>query len=62
MRRPLEYRIERQSGSHRSLKSSNGYPDVMFSFHDSVTIPPGAVRKILVKDVGLPEHEALDLL
>lgn len=27
-----------------------------------VTVAPGAVRKVLVKDVGLTEQEALDLL
>lgn len=39
-----------------------GYPSLTFSFHDSATIPPGLVRKILIKDVGLTEEEALKLL
>jgi predicted RNA binding protein YcfA (HicA-like mRNA interferase family) len=61
-RKPLEYHISRQEGSHRKLVSPHGYPELMFSFHDNVTVPPGAVRKILVKDVGLSEQQALDLL
>lgn len=62
MRKPLEYRVERQRGSHRTLRSAAGFPDVRFSFHEGVTVPPGAVKKILIKDVGLSEQEALALL
>ncbi len=61
-RRPLEYQVVRQRGSHRHLKSVRGYPDLLFSFHDHATIPPGAVRKILTRDVGLTETNALALL
>jgi len=61
-RAPLAYRISRQNGSHRALESCSGYPKVGFSFHDRATISPGVVRKILVKDVGLAEEEALKLI
>jgi predicted RNA binding protein YcfA (HicA-like mRNA interferase family) len=61
-RSPLGYRIVRQRGSHRHLESSAGYPDLLFSFHDRATIPPGAVRKILTRDVGLSDADALALL
>jgi predicted RNA binding protein YcfA (HicA-like mRNA interferase family) len=61
-REPLGYEIARQSGSHRKLESRNGYPDLWFAFHDGVTVPGGAVKKILVKDVGLDENEARNLL
>lgn len=61
-REPLAYRVVRQRGSHRRLASTMGYPSLTFSFHDSATIPPGLVRKILIKDVGLTEEEALKLL
>lgn len=44
------------------MVSTKGHPDLTFSFHDSATIPPGLVRKILVKDIGLTEEEALKLL
>ena len=61
-RKPLSYKVVRQKGSHRRLKSDAGYPDLLFSFHDGVTLPPRAVRKILTKDVGLSTEEALELL
>lgn len=62
MREPLAYEVVRQRGSHRTLESRNGYPKLGFSFHDGVTVPGGAVKKILVKDVGLNQAEARDLL
>jgi predicted RNA binding protein YcfA (HicA-like mRNA interferase family) len=58
---PLLYRETRRSGSHRTLESES-YPKLTFSFHDNVTIAPGLVRQILVKQVGLTEDEALGLL
>jgi predicted RNA binding protein YcfA (HicA-like mRNA interferase family) len=60
-RKPLMYRVSRQTGSHRTLRS-DFYPQLLFSYHDGVTLPPGAVRKILVKDVGLDTEAALRLL
>jgi predicted RNA binding protein YcfA (HicA-like mRNA interferase family) len=62
LREPLAYAIVRQKGSHRKLCSARGFPDIGFSFHDSVTIPPGVVRKILVADVGLSEAAARALV
>jgi predicted RNA binding protein YcfA (HicA-like mRNA interferase family) len=61
-RKPLEYRVVRQQGSHRSLESPNGYPDLRFSFHDNVELGPTIIRKILVNDVGLTEDEAAEIL
>lgn len=58
---PLSYQVVRQKGSHRQLRSPN-HPPLTFSFHDSATIPPGLVRKILTKDIGLSEEEARKLL
>lgn len=60
-REPLAYEVVRQQGSHRRLRSRNGYPPLTFSFHDGVTVPPRTLRKILVDDVGLSEPDALDL-
>lgn len=60
-RKPLRYRVARQSGSHRRMESPD-YPPLTFSFHDKATIPAGLVRKILVQDVGLAEDEARKLL
>jgi predicted RNA binding protein YcfA (HicA-like mRNA interferase family) len=61
-RKPLSYTLSRaKAGSHAILKSDN-YPQLVFAFHDNQTIPPGLVKKILVRDVGLSEEEALALL
>jgi predicted RNA binding protein YcfA (HicA-like mRNA interferase family) len=60
-REPLSYEVVRQRGSHRQPRSPN-HPPLRFSFHDSATIPPGLVRKILTKDIGLSEEEARRLL
>ncbi|ADB51529.1 type II toxin-antitoxin system HicA family toxin [Conexibacter woesei] len=61
-REPLAYEIVRQRGSHRRLRSRNGHPDIGFSFHGGITLPPGLVRKVLVGDVGLSEDVARSLL
>jgi endonuclease/exonuclease/phosphatase (EEP) superfamily protein YafD/predicted RNA binding protein YcfA (HicA-like mRNA interferase family) len=60
-RKPLDYRIARQAGSHRRLEAPSR-PSLTFAFHDNTTIPAGLVRKILVRDVGLAEDEARKLL
>ncbi len=61
LRAPLKYEIVRQKGSHRILRSAD-YPQLLFSYHDGRTVAPGAVRKILVHDVGLDEDTARALL
>jgi predicted RNA binding protein YcfA (HicA-like mRNA interferase family) len=62
-RAPLSYMgpSTGSGSSHTKLVSTSGYPDLLFSFHDNADIAPGLVRKILVKDVGLTEDEALRL-
>lgn len=60
--KPFEYETVRQKGSHRMLRSQAGYPPLTFSFHDGQTLPPGLVRKVLMKDVGLTEEEAMGVL
>lgn len=61
MREPLNYEIVRQRGSHRIL-AAPGRRRFVFAFHDRENLPGGLVRSVLVKDVGLEEEEALDLL
>jgi predicted RNA binding protein YcfA (HicA-like mRNA interferase family) len=61
MREPLNYRVVRQSGSHRTLRAP-GRPQILFAPHDGATVSPGLVRRILVRDVGLDEREARRLL
>lgn len=58
---PLGYRIAGHSGSHRRLKAP-GRPSITFAFHDRDEVAPGVVRNILVRQVGLDEQAALDLL
>jgi predicted RNA binding protein YcfA (HicA-like mRNA interferase family) len=61
MREPLNYRVARQSGSHRRLKAPDR-PSFTFAWHDRQELSPGEVRNVLVHTVGLAEPEALDLL
>ncbi|HET7416433.1 MAG TPA: type II toxin-antitoxin system HicA family toxin [Solirubrobacterales bacterium] len=60
-RKPLNYRVQRRTGSHRCL-SSPDYPPLVFAFHDRATVSPATVRKILVGDVGLARDEARKLI
>lgn len=62
MRPPLGYRLVRQTGSHSVWESPSGYPQLRLAFHDRAELPPGLVRSILIKRVGLTEEEALRLL
>ena len=61
LRRPLEYGVVRQNGSHRQLRAA-GRPPLTFAFHDNASIPPSLVRKILMSDIGLDEDEAHRIL
>jgi len=61
MREPLNYRVVRQTGSHRTLRAP-GRPRILFAFHDSDTIPRGLVRKVLIRDAELDEDVARRLL
>ena len=61
-RKPLNYVEMRVRGSHRLLESKSGYPPLIFAWHSTKTIPPGMVRKILIKDVGLSPEEIRALL
>jgi predicted RNA binding protein YcfA (HicA-like mRNA interferase family) len=62
-RDPLNYQIlrNRGKGSHRILRAP-GRRDIIFGFHDGVTIPPGIVRKVLTINAGLSVTEALGLV
>lgn len=41
---------------------SPDYPALHLAFHDNAEIPPGLVRRILTRDVGLADGEAKRLL
>ena len=61
LRAPLNYSVARQTGSHRRSVAA-GRPSLTFSYLGCSTMVPGVVRKIVVKDVGLTEEQALKLL
>lgn len=61
-RKPLCYEVVSQEGSHCKLQSKTGYPPIDFVHHDKDEVPPGLVRQMLVKRVGLTEKEALELI
>lgn len=64
LRRILEslgYRTVRQSGSHRHLECP-GRRSVTFGFHDRQSLPPGLVRKVLMKEAGLTDEEIQAIL
>ncbi len=47
----IGWRIKRQSGSHRTLERE-GWPDVVFAFHDDDEIGPRMLARI-AKHTGL---------
>jgi predicted RNA binding protein YcfA (HicA-like mRNA interferase family) len=47
----IGWRVKRQSGSHRTL-SRDGWPDVVFAFHDDEEIGPRMLARI-AKRTGL---------
>ena len=51
----IGWQIKRQSGSHRTL-SREGWPDVVFAFHDDVEIGPKMLAKI-AKKTGLTSND-----
>lgn len=62
LRKPLSYRIKRQKGSHRVMESEAGYPKILFTVHDGATVGPKYVERVLCKQVGLSEEDALAVL
>jgi hypothetical protein len=53
------------TATHLDLTRSWSRPvdlELVFAYHKGQTVPPGVVRKIQVKDVGLGETEALALV
>ena len=55
------YKQERQRGSHRKLVAP-GRQTIFFAFHDNATVPPRALRNMLVNQAGLTDDEIEDLL
>ncbi len=60
--RELGYQVAREAGgSHRRLVAE-GRPPLTFAFHQGATLPPGVVRDILMKQVGLDRQTALKVV
>ncbi len=57
----IGYTVERQKGSHRWLVADNR-PSLVFAWHDNADVPPQALKKLLVKQVGLTNEEIAKLL
>lgn len=51
----LGWKLKRQSGSHRTL-SRDGWPDVVFAFHDGEEIGPRMLARI-AKHTGLTPQD-----
>jgi predicted RNA binding protein YcfA (HicA-like mRNA interferase family) len=52
----IGWKIKRQGGtSHRILERS-GWPDILFAYHDRVTLGPTAM-KVLAKKTGLAHKD-----
>ncbi|MGH8576828.1 MAG: type II toxin-antitoxin system HicA family toxin [Gammaproteobacteria bacterium] len=51
----IGWQLKRQSGSHRTL-SKNGWPDVVFAFHDQDEIGPRMLARI-AKHTGLKPED-----
>ena len=47
----IGWRVKRQTGSHKTL-AYNGYPDIIFAFHDGEEIGPRMLSRI-AKVTGL---------
>jgi hypothetical protein len=61
MRKPLSYYIVRTHGSHRILFSEK-YPQLLYSFHDSIELSGHQVQRVLLFEVGLTFREALEVI
>lgn len=60
-RSPLYYKIIRQRGSHRTLKSAY-YPTLTIGYHDSVEVSGRYIRNLLVNEIGLSESMARQVI
>jgi predicted RNA binding protein YcfA (HicA-like mRNA interferase family) len=58
---PLCYKIVRQKGSHRTLKSEK-YPDIRIGYHDLEEVSGRYIRDLLIKKVGLTEAMAREVI
>lgn len=61
MRKPLNYEILRQKGSHRVLISEK-YPRVQIGYHDNHEVSGSYVKDLLLNDVCLTLEMAKEVI
>ena len=54
----LGYELDRQKGSHRHF-TAPGKPWITISFADGDDVAPGLCRKVLTREAGLTEEDAI---
>jgi predicted RNA binding protein YcfA (HicA-like mRNA interferase family) len=52
----IGWTIKRQSGTSHRILARPGWPDVLFAYHDRVTLGPTAM-KVLAKKTGLSPED-----
>jgi predicted RNA binding protein YcfA (HicA-like mRNA interferase family) len=52
----IGWTIKRQSGTSYRILARKGWPDVLFAYHDRVTLGPTAM-KVLAKKTGLSPQD-----
>jgi predicted RNA binding protein YcfA (HicA-like mRNA interferase family) len=52
----IGWRIKRQSGTSHRIPERPNRPDVLFAYHDRVTLGPAAMR-VLAKETGLRRED-----
>jgi len=52
----IGWSIKRQSGTSHRILARRGWPDVLFAYHDRVTLGPTAM-KVLAKKTGLTHDD-----
>lgn len=58
----IGYRTVRQKGTSHRVMRCEGRPQLIFAFHDGVEVPGRVVKKVLIRDAGLTETEAKEIL
>jgi len=52
----IGWTIKRQRGTSHRILARDGWPDVLFAYHDKVTLGPAAM-KVLAKKTGLTPED-----
>jgi predicted RNA binding protein YcfA (HicA-like mRNA interferase family) len=52
----IGWRIKRQGGGSHRILERPGWPDILFAYHDRVTLGPAAMR-VLARKTGLKPED-----